>query len=98
MKCYIGFRLTYLYMTLTHSKGQGQVHAHMHISTANILEMVKDKAKVTIAIICEIIYRLSIDIFLYDLDPKFKVEVIDILTMTILEMVTYLVNITIAIK
>ena len=41
----------------------------MHILTANILKMVKDKAKITIAIKYEIIYGLLIGIFAFDLDP-----------------------------
>ena len=40
----------------------------MHISNANILETVKDKAKITIAIKYEIINRLSIAMFSFYVD------------------------------
>ena len=40
----------------------------MHIPNANILEMVKDKAKITIAIKYEIIYGLSIGILVLSKD------------------------------
>ena len=40
----------------------------MHIQNSNILEMVKDKAKMIIAIKYEIIHALLNDLFALDLD------------------------------
>ena len=41
----------------------------MHIPNVNILEIVKDKAKVTIDIKYEILYGFFIGVFAFNLDP-----------------------------
>ena len=70
----------------------------MHIPNANILEMVKDKATITIAIEYEIMYRLAyICIWPWPI-LKVKVKVMHISTVNILEMVIDRVKITITIK
>ena len=86
MKSCIGFLFSYLHLTLTNSKGKDHGHSYYEC----ILEMVKDKAQITIAIKHEIVY-------IYILSWKI-LKVMHILTVDILKRVIGSVKTTIAIK
>ena len=63
--------MAYLHLTLTHSNCYGQIVKVkvLHISTVNIVLIVTDRENVTITIRYAVVYRLSIGIYVFDLDP-----------------------------